>query len=66
MSGPYCETCVYYYPSPIGHNDEGECTDPAKRITGPAGDDWNEDPFVHARCSCAGHTSKPPTTSEKP
>lgn len=66
MSGPYCKTCVYYYPAMLGHADEGECLDPAKRITGPAGDTWNNDPFVHEHCSCRNHETKPPTTDGKP
>jgi len=59
VSGPCCESCVHFRRSPLSKPDEGECTDPAKIIEGPAGDDWNRSPYVHARCSCRNHETKP-------
>jgi hypothetical protein len=59
MSGPYCESCVHFHQPPLSNPDEGECTDPLKIIEGPTGDDWNSSPFVHKRCSCRNHETKP-------
>lgn len=64
MSGPYCGSCVHFYRPPLSPPEEGECTDPLKSITGPAGDTWNDSPPVHIRCTCWNHTS--PTTDGKP
>lgn len=57
MSGPYCETCDYYRPTPsFGSDEHGECMDPSKIIYAGCGDRVNSEPEVFPRFECCNHT----------
>lgn len=57
MSGPYCETCEHFYPSPF-EADRGECFDPTKIIYFGKGDRRNSEPEVFKSCECSNHSPK--------
>ena len=59
MSGPYCETCEHFSPMMMAKPDEGECTDPAKRIYA-GGNPINEPPIVMTKFECCEHKIKKP------
>lgn len=65
MSGPYCESCIHFYPAMMGDRHMGECTDPLKSIKAPGGGDWNHALPVHRRCSCFNHETNPDKRGEK-
>ena len=54
MSGPFCRTCKYYHPMPLGE-DHGECNDPAKIIYYGRGDAVNTLPEVWPDMTCKNH-----------
>ena len=56
MSGPYCETCKFFYLR-LPEDERGECTDPSKRIYSSAGDPVNEPPDVYRAHSCSNHAA---------
>ena len=57
MSGPYCESCKYFYSSPFS-GSKGECTDPSKLIYVKSGDRINEPPEVNIKNECSNWTDK--------
>lgn len=57
MSGPYCETCKYFYRTPLS-GGAGECTDRTKEIYDRNGNSWSGLPSTHEKYSCANHKPK--------
>jgi hypothetical protein len=58
MSGPYCETCKWFYRAMLGGGHEGECMDPAKRIYRRTGDVASSPPLVHQSDTCRNWASE--------
>lgn len=58
MSGPFCKSCTFFYPTMIGRDGWGECTDPTKIISGHSGNPVNQNPEVKEDWACNNHTAK--------
>ncbi len=62
MSGPYCESCKYFFRPILGQSDaeRGECEDRSKIIYDRNGNRVNECPEVHFKYTCSNHAISAP------